>query len=248
MREQTTQLLQTHERPPINRYSPKGLQEYIHQIRTRMTMVFQETVKSHFPDHSVCTDPQELTQQSGYCWYLEPLSGEENFLRSLPDYCAVIGIFLNGSLQHTIVYQYLEDVEFYSTKDEGALVNQSRLRVSGTGALNQSVIAYAQQNSSPDFLHNIEELQRLGSSVRYSGCVALDLARVAQGKFDACIYTGENHLIPLSTSLLVTEAGGFTTPISRSEETFVAGNPQIFKALKSSLRGIKSDSILSRKK
>lgn len=213
-----------------------------------MNTVFQENVSTHFPDHKVTTDPRKLPHQSGYCWFIEPICGEQNFLRSLPDYCAVIGIFFNGSVQHAVVYHYLEDVEFYATKNEGAMVNQNRLRVSGTGSLNHAMIGYIQQSSDFSGSEHHAELIKLVANVRCSGCSALDLARVAQGKLDAYVQVGENQFIPIATSLLVTEAGGFTTPVSGNEDVFVAGNPQIFNALESKLRGAerKSEPILSR--
>ena len=247
MRQQTPQLVQTHDRPPISRFSAKGLQEYVLQLRTHLTDEFHETVKTHFPDHRVTTDPQKILNQPGYCWFFEPLCGEENFLRSLPEYCAVIGIFDNGSLQYAIVYHYLEDVEFYATKEEGAIVNNNRLRVSGTDSLARAVVAYAQQDSVPSFIQYQDKLQPQVLSVRCSGCIALDLARVAQGKLDACVYAGTNQSIPLATSLLVTEAGGFTTRVTQNDEVFVAGSPKVYRALQSNLLGINQDSILSRK-
>lgn len=221
----------------------------MHQIRTRMNTVFQENVSTHFPDHKVTTDPQKLPHQSGYCWFIEPICGEQNFLRSLPDYCAVIGIFFNGSVQHAVIYHYIEDVEFYATENEGAMVNQNRLRVSGTGSLNHAMIGYIQQSSDPSRSKYHSKLIELAPSVRCSGCSALDLARVAQGKLDAYVQVGENQFIPIATSLLVTEAGGFTTPVSGTGDVYVAGNPQIFKALESSLLGTerKREPILSRK-
>lgn len=211
-----------------------------------MSSVFQETLATHFPDHRFTTELKNIRLKKGYWWFVEPICGEENFLRSLPEYCAVIGIFLDGSLHHTIIYHYLEDVEFHATKNDGAMVNQSRLRVSGNTSLNRAVIALAQQNSGSHFAQQLNTLNGLVSSFRCSGCVGLDLARVAQGKLDACIHTGENLSIPMATELLVTEAGGFTTPISRGREIFIAGCPQIYKALRTHVPDANDIPVLSR--
>lgn len=245
-RQQAPQLIQAHDRPPISRFSTKGLQEYVHQLRTRLSATFKETVNAHFPDHRISTEAIDISEQSGYWWYVEPLCGEENFLRSLPDYCALIGIFHNNSLQHAAVFHYLEDEEFYATKNEGAAVNQSRLRVSSTSSLSRAVIAYTTQISGPKNVQFQEAMQAQVFSSRCSGCVALDLARVAQGKFDASICLGTNRLLPSIASLLVTEAGGLATPASQTSEYSLAGNPQVFTALESKLSTAHQEPIRTR--
>lgn len=199
-----------------------------------MTSAFHEMVRSHFPEHQIANEATELTEQSGYRWYIEPLCGEDNFLRSLSDYCAVIGVFHNGVSQHVVIYHYLDDSEYYATKDEGAVVNKIRLRVSSTSSLTRAVVAYEQQASTSDSSNFQVKVDTLVRSLRCSGCVALDFARVAQGKLDACVSVGTNQMIPSVASLLVAEAGGFST-VNLNEEIFVAGNPQIFAALKTKL-------------
>ena len=189
-------------------------------------------VQTHFPEHTIATEATDLTKQPGYCWFFEPLCGEENFLRSLSDYCAVIGVFHDGSLQHAVIYHYLDDSEYYATKDEGATVNKIRLRVSNTSSLNRAVIAYAHQDSTSNYSNYQEKTQKLVRSLRSSGCVALDFARVAQGKLDASVSIGPNQVIPSVASLLVSEAGGFATSGLNDESIVIAGNPQIFASLK----------------
>lgn len=212
-----------------------------------MNATFHETVNTHFPDHVIATKATDVSEQKGYRWYVEPLCGEENFLRSLPDYCALIGIFHNNSIQHAAVFHYLEDVEFYATKNEGAAVNNSRLRVSSTSSLSRAVIAYGTQNSNPKNLKFQEVMQEQVLSLRCSGCVALELAQVAQGKLDASVYVGSDQLIPLIASLLVTEAGGLATSNAQTEEFALAGNPHIFSALESKLSAANQEPLQTQK-
>ncbi|MXZ55779.1 MAG: hypothetical protein F4Z14_06375 [Gammaproteobacteria bacterium] len=233
-RQQAPQLIQAHDRPPVSRFSPKGLQEYVHQLRTRMTSAFHEMVHSQFPEHQIARDSTNLSKQSGYCWFIEPLCGEENFLRSMSDYCAVIGVFHNGVSQHIVIYHYLDDSEYYATKDEGAVVNKVRLRVSSASSLTRAVVAYAQQDTTSNSSNYQVKVDTLVRSLRRSGCVALDFARVAQGKLDACVSVGTNQIIPSAASLLVSEAGGFSRA-NLNDEISIAGNPQIFDGLKSKL-------------
>ena len=203
-------------------------------MRTRLTSAFHDMVHTQFPEHQIVSESTDLTKQSGYCWFIEPLCGEENFLRSLSDYCAVIGVFHNGVAEHVAIYHYLDDSEYYATKDEGAVVNKIRLRVSSTSSLTRAVVAYSRQDSTASLSNFQVKMDKLVRSLRCSGCIALDFARVAQGKLDACVSVGTSQLIPSVASLLVTEAGGFSMA-NLNEEIFIAGNPQIFAALKSKL-------------
>ena len=234
-RQQAPQLIQAHDRPPVSRFSPKGLQEYVHQLRSRMTSAFHEMVQTHFPEHKIANEATDLTKQSGYCWFIEPLCGEENFLRSLSDYCAVVGIFHQGAVQHVVIYHYLDDLEYRASKDEGATVNKIRLRVSNTSSISRAVVAYAHEDSTSNSSKYQERVHTLVRGLRYSGCLALDFARVAQGKLDACVAVGANQVIPSIASVLVSEAGGFSTSGSNNKEIFLAGNPQIFAALETEL-------------
>ena len=126
-------------------------------------------------------------------------------------------------------------MEFHATTNEGALVNQGRLRVSNTSSLNRAVVALGHQDVVPSFVKYQDKLPSHDLNLRCSGCVALDLARVAQGKLDACIYLGVNQILPLIASLLVTEAGGLTNSAAQHEELSLAGNPPIYTALESIL-------------
>ena len=191
-------------------------------------------VQTQFPQHQIASESINFSKQLGYCWFIEPLCGEENFLRSLSDYCVVIGVFHNGVPQHVVIYHYLEDTEFYATKDEGATVNKNRLRVSSTSSLSRAVVAYTQQDSTSTSTNYLDKVNVLECNLRCSGCVALDFARVAQGKLDASVSVGTNQMIRSVVSLLVSEAGGFSTA-KFDENIFIAGNPQIFAALKNKL-------------
>ena len=199
-----------------------------------MTSAFHEMVHTQFPEHKIVSESTDPTKQSGYCWFIEPLCGEENFLRSLYDYCAVIGVFHNGVAQHVAIYHYLDDSEYYATKDEGAVVNKVRLRVSSTSSLTRAVVAYFRQDSAASSSNFQVKMDNLVRSLRCSGCIALDFARVAQGKLDSCVSIGTNQMISSVASLLVTEAGGFSAT-DLNKEIIIAGNPQIFTALKTKL-------------
>ena len=194
-----------------------------------MTSAFHEMVQTHFPEHKIANEATDLTKQSGYCWFIEPLCGEENFLRSLSDYCAVVGIFHQGAVQHVVIYHYLDDLEYYASKDEGATVNKIRLRVSNTSAISRAVVAYAHEDATSNSSKYQERVHTLVRGLRYSGCLALDFARVAQGKLDACVAVGANQVIPSVAERTGFRSWGLLHIWFKQQRNFPCGEPSNFR-------------------
>ncbi len=214
----------------------RALHEYTLATNNYLFQNIQESIRNAYPDHKIAQDPTELPEESSTTWLLQPLDGETNFLRSLQNYCAVIGIFEGRILQHSIVYDYLQDEEYYASRDETAMVNQNRLRVSRIEALSDAVIAYADCSE----LRALEDsgMQRVQSAlnnaikhVRVCGSMGLDVAQVARGRIDALVATvNPQDRVLQCTSLLIKEAGGFLTNIPQqveSESIIVAANPRL---------------------
>ena len=223
----------------------RALHEYTLATRNYLYQNFQEAIHTAFPDHSISQDVKELRERSSITWMLQPLDGETNFQRSLQNYCAVIGIFEGGILQHSIIFDYLQDEEYYATRDETAMVNQNRLRVSKVETLSDGVIAFVESNDSDATragglfpIHKI--LSTSIRRMRVSGSMGMDVAQVARGRIDALVaLANPSDLVPQCTSLLIREAGGFviTTPLRNASESItVAGNPRLTQSINALLK------------
>ena len=235
------ELLATYERPPVSRLGRQALVKYQANLRSKLLRLFQREIWNAYPEHVITQSMAHVQERNPFTWVVLVLDGEANFLRSLNDYCAVIGIFEGAQLQHSIVYEFLQDNEYFATQDIGAMVNQNRLRVARIEALSESVVAVSESNPRDFRLNDPSSEESLTTfianpTLRTSGCLGLDMARVAQGKLDGLVAMGE---IPVSlklTALLVTEAGGFATNAidsssSREDAVFVAANPPLFAKL-----------------
>lgn len=223
----------------------RALHDYTLATRNYLYQNFKESIQTAFPDHSVTQDMEDLRERSSITWILQPLDGETNFLRSLQSYCAVMGVFEGGTLQHSIVYDYFQDEEYYATRDETAMVNQNRLRVSRVETLSDVVVALAE--STDEDYQKINKLlpihKLLGTSVKHirvSGSMGMDIAQVARGRIDALVATANPSDPTLQcTSLLIREAGGFVTSTrfpERSESIIVAANPRLNQTISALLK------------
>ena len=214
----------------------RALHEYTLATREFLLNTLKDATRSAFPDHNVTQDPTELEEHSSTTWLLQPLDGETNFLRSLQSYCAVIGIFEGQVLQHSIVYDYFQDEEYYASRDETAMVNQNRLRVSGIEALSDAVIACSMPNQ-PSSIDN-RVLAQLDSILSHSNCnlrvngsLGMDIAQVARGRLDALIAPwNPSDVVLQSTSILITESGGYIKGVKIPKDTnslVVIANPKL---------------------
>ncbi len=230
-------IIQTYERPPFARMGQKSLEQFLLQLRSKMFGAYEDAISKAFPDHQVTSDFDSSDFQTGFTWSIDVLNGETNFARSLNDYCTVLGIFQDKELLHSVVYHYIEDTDYFATRELGAIVKQNRLRVSNTHALDQAVIALNDspgQFSSTELLYTASPLQnsaKVGTILR-SGCLGLDMARVSQGKIDGCVVSFDQLTQAKVAGLLVTEAGGFVGMDSNTKSRFVAANPEIFEQLR----------------
>lgn len=214
----------------------RALHEYTLATQNYLFQNLQEAIGNAYPDHKILQEPTELPEESSTTWFLQPLDGESNFLRSLQNYCAVIGIFEGRILQHSIVYDYLQDEEYYASRDETAMVNQNRLRVSRIEAMSDAVIAYADCTGSgalpSNRMYRIQAiLNNAIKHVRVSGSMGMDVAQVARGRMDALVATANpQDMVLQCCSLLITEAGGFLTNIPQqvgTDSVIVAANPRL---------------------
>ena len=94
---------------------------------------------------------------------------------------------------------------FYAEKDNGAFLNNQRIRVSSKKSLNECLFASGGKKEIKSKLN-----------IRKSGSAALDLAYVASGRFDG-YFQNELNLWDIAAGLiLVTEAGGKTNNLEHA--------------------------------
>ncbi|MCY3626916.1 MAG: hypothetical protein OXG88_04670 [Gammaproteobacteria bacterium] len=234
------QILPTYDRPPYGRMGRTALQTFIKDLRSEMLHIFEDQIIRAYPTHSVSSDFTLNPTKDSVQWFIEVLDGETNFLRSLNDFCAAIGIYENGVIRHSLIYHYVDDQEFFATVELGAQVNRNRLRVSTTNKLAESVIALSGFHSSDPrqnskLVEYIKLLYHHRVEFRTSGCTSLDIARVAQGKHDGCIASIDSLITKQIGALLVSEAGGMATGSCSANSYTVFSNPSLFGLLSNSL-------------
>lgn len=173
------------------------------RIQKRIT----EALDDNFPRIPVILASQPVPKNSEYFFCIEPLSGVDNFQRSLPFFAIGIALFKqeNNVLEPMLISVHnpiLQEI-FYAGKGIGSwfenfketAVPKSRMRVSNKGDLANAVISTS--------LNTVFEINRM------FGSHLLEMAYLAAGRIDVLIQKSES-ILTQAAMMMVREAGGHT--------------------------------------
>ncbi len=161
-------------------------------------------------------------------WVIDPLDGTTNFLHGIPHFAISICLERDGEPYAGVIYQPVHDEMFWAEKGQGAFLNGNRLRVSGRGNLEDSLIATGiPLRGAPDhaeFMARLQGIMNISGGVRRTGSAALDLAYVAAGRFDGYWEDSLNSWDIGAGIVLVREAGGYVTELNGGGAMMKNGN------------------------
>jgi len=186
-------------------------------------------------------------------WIIDPLDGTSNFLHGIPHFAISIAAQepkLDGSgwgdVFASVVYQPITDETFWAEKTRGSWLQDARLRVSSRQHLSDSLIStgipFQGHGSFAEWSKIFAAVGPQVAGIRRFGAASLDLAWLAQGRYDGFWESGLKDWDTAAGCLLVREAGGFVSDYrGRSapihSEQVVAGNDVIHSKLHKLLAG-----------
>ena len=100
------------------------------------------------PEWEFLDDKNSTFKKDSYYWLLEPLSGKENFKRSIPIFSSSISVFFNDKVVASSIYDPLRNDFYFTEEGKGAFLNDHRIRVSSRKFLENSLISIQLNNSS----------------------------------------------------------------------------------------------------
>lgn len=172
----------------------------------------------------------------GITWVVDPLDGTANYLHGYPAYAVSIAAQVERRVVAGVVLDVPRDLLYHATQGGGAWCGERRLHVSPlitpAHALLGTGFPFKVPALLPRYLRQFATLLHAVGGIRRAGSAALDLADVAQGRFDGF---WELQLAPwdiAAGALLVREAGGRITDLDGHDDIvrhgpIVAGNPAI---------------------
>jgi myo-inositol-1(or 4)-monophosphatase len=159
-------------------------------------------------------DPARLAAR--YVWIVDPIDGTRAYLAGRPEWAVSAALVANGRPTTACLYAPVSSEFFMARANAGATCNGTPIAATTGAELAQARIAGPKNlverlaGIAPPFIL----MPRVPS-------LALRLARVAQGTFDAAFAGGNSHDWDLAAAdLLVHEAGGALTPFGGETVTY----------------------------
>lgn len=178
-----------------------------------------------FPDYSLLGEESgRINKSSEYTWMIDPLDGTTNYSIQNPFFNVSIALARGDDPVLGVVYYPFQDELFHAVKDEGAYLNNERIRVSG-GDMKDSVICFchAHDRETVESMSNIfRRIKLCNTTLRQIGAAALELSYVACGRVGAFFMIKLNPWDVAAGAVIVKEAGGRVTDFY--------GNPFTLKA------------------
>ena len=175
-------------------------------------------LKKNFPEHKIFSEEEGFSKNnSDYLWVIDPLDGTTNFSRHIPYFCTSIALTHVGKLILGIVYDPLHDELFSAEAGRGCYLNNKKIFRREADELTAQTISMA-RGQGPVARNRLAEISnkiaRVARSMRMPGATALNLAHLADNRFDALITSNCNFYDCAAGCLIAQEAGIAITDFS----------------------------------
>ena len=186
-------------------------------------------LRKEFPGCAIVSEESlsQISENSGYVWYVDPLDGSRNYASGLPVYTVTLALVRGGDILLGCTYDPPRNELFTAEKGRGSFLNGQRISVSKRENLRESLpgmdMGYHDERARLA-LHLVTALWPGMQSLRVMGSAALALAYVAAGRLDIYFHHDLAPWDVASGILLVQEAAGTVTDKSGDPVTIFAGN------------------------
>ena len=201
--------------------SKKSPSDFVTNSDLKAEKIIIEELEKARPNFSFISEEKGVkkNKDSNNTWIIDPIDGTINFLHGIPHFAISIALKSNNEIVSGLIFDPIKDEMFYAEKDNGAFLNNQRVRVSNKNNFDECLFAIGGKIADePNFTN------------RRSGSAALDLAYVAAGRYDGYFQKNLNLWDIAAGIILVQEAGGVFENLNIDNiknVNVVASNPNI---------------------
>ena len=205
--------------------SKKGPSDFVTNSDIKAEKIIIEELLKGRPDYSIISEENGIkkNKDNKNTWVIDPIDGTVNFLHGIPHFATSIALKHENEIISGLIFDPIKDEMFYAEKNNGAYLNNKRIRVSKRNNMQECLFATSG-----------EVEKKIEFSYRKSGSAALDMAYIACGRYDG-YYQRNLHLWDVAAGLvLVEEAGGVINKINLEEYRdlkIIASSPDINEKL-----------------
>lgn len=191
----------------------------IHNLVTSCDLQSEEMIvdflKKRYPSYSILSEEMgKKEKKSPFEWIIDPLDGTVNFAHGIPHFSVTIALKKEEIVLGT-TYQPMTEELFFATEGGGAFLGKKRLSVSNKKNFKDSILAtgfpYNLKDNPNRCIERFVDIIKMGIPIRRLGSAAIDLAYVADGRFDGYWETNLGDWDVAAGSLFIKEAGGKAT-------------------------------------
>src|SRR5580704_10171502 len=159
-------------------------------------------------------DPVRL--KARFVWVVDPIDGTRAYIGGLPDWSVSAALVENGRPVAACLFAPVSEEFFAAVSGAGATRNGTAIAVSNGAGLAQARIAGPKR-----LLERLQAVSPPFTVMPRTHSLALRLARVVEGTFEAAFAGGNSHDWDLAAAdLLVHEAGGALSPFGGGSVTY----------------------------
>jgi len=206
--------------------SRKGTANFVTSADKRTEETLKRELQKARPDFGFLLEEggEIKGKDSGTRWIIDPLDGTSNFIHAIPYFCISIALErTNGGkteIEAGVIFDPIHNELFAAEKNNGAFLNNRRLNVSSREKFDEAMLVTGRLPAKESgYTNRLSELAAQGTTLRYFGATALDLANLAAGRIDACWYYTVQPWDLAAGALMVQEAGGTVSEVSGAPAT-----------------------------
>tara|TARA_B100000886_G_scaffold254915_1_gene180430 strand:+ start:47 stop:793 length:747 start_codon:yes stop_codon:yes gene_type:complete len=207
--------------------SKKGPKDFVTKTDKRVEKILIDELSKSKKNYSFITEEtgKIINKNKNIFWIIDPIDGTTNFLHGIPHFAISVALQADDEIIIGLIYDPIKNEVFYAEKNNGAFINNLRIRVSNKSNLDECL-----------FASNCEGIKLIYPelNLRNTGCAALDLAYVGCGRLDGYFHDKINLWDVAAGKLIIEEAGGKVNDIYDYKINKIdirAGNPNIYEKM-----------------
>ena len=207
--------------------SKKGPKDFVTKTDKKVEKILIDELSKSKKNYSFITEEtgKIINKNKNIFWIIDPIDGTTNFLHGIPHFAISVALQADNEIIIGLIYDPIKNEVFYAEKNNGAFVNNFRIRVSNKSNLDECL-----------FASNCEGIKLIYPklNLRNTGCAALDLAYVGCGRLDGYFHDKINLWDVAAGKIIIEEAGGKVNDIYDYKINKIdirAGNPNIYEKM-----------------
>ena len=123
--------------------SKKGPLDFVTNSDLKTEKIIIEELNKGRPDYSIISEENGIkkNKDNKNTWIIDPIDGTVNFLHGIPHFATSIALKHENEIISGLIFDPIKDEMFYAEKNNGAYLNNKRIRVSKKNNINECLFA-----------------------------------------------------------------------------------------------------------